>query len=149
LNIGRIQGGTTINSIASQAWLELDLRSEDDARLLELAGKVEEAVERHRARELRLELARIGERPAGGLPLDHPLVRAAGRALREAGERRVVFETGSTDASVPLHHGYPAVCVGLTRGGGAHTAEEYIEISPLRRGYKALVRLIEAAYELR
>jgi len=53
-----------------------------------------------------------------------------------------VLECGSTDASLPLSVGLPAVCVGLTSGGEAHTAQEFIAIEPLARGYEALLRLV-------
>jgi di/tripeptidase len=55
------------------------------------------------------------------------------------------LETGSTDASLPLSLGLPAICVGITRGGGAHSQAEFIEIEPIAAGYQALRGLIRRA----
>lgn len=148
LNIGRMGGGTGINVLAPRAWLEIDLRSESAEALAEAAAAVEGIVGRHiRAGEVKLELSSIGDRPGGELPAGHPLVLAARRALEEIG-LSPVLEIGSTDASVPLSQGLPAVCIGITRGGGAHTVEEYIELGPLQDGFQALLRLVLDATRL-
>jgi hypothetical protein len=55
---------------------------------------------------------------------------------------------GSTDANAPLSRGYPAVCIGLTHGGGAHTLAEYIYTAPIVKGLAQLQAVIEAAYRL-
>jgi di/tripeptidase len=86
----------------------------------------------------------IGDRPGGSLPEDHPLIVAACSALKSAGVRECRLEIGSTDANAPLSKGYPAICIGLTRGDGAHTPHEYIEISPIEKGYAALINLIRS-----
>jgi len=54
---------------------------------------------------------------------------------------------GSTDANVPLSQGLPAVCIGLTTGGGAHTAKEYINTPPLEKGLAQLVMLIKRSFQ--
>jgi len=135
LNVGVIAGGTSINTIANQASLELDLRSEGDAQDL--------CHDYHRD-EIKVKISMIGERPGGSLPDDHPLIKAACSALKSAGIRDCRLEVGSTDANAPLSKGYPAICIGLTRGDGAHTPHEYIEIPPLERGYTALTNLIRS-----
>jgi acetylornithine deacetylase/succinyl-diaminopimelate desuccinylase-like protein len=53
------------------------------------------------------------------------------------------LNVGSTDANIPLSRGYPAICMGLTTGGGAHTTSEYIDISPVGQGLGILVDLIQ------
>lgn len=146
-NIGCFHGGTTINSIARQAHFDLDTRSES----LEILDQTTEIIRKIVADFIRegisLKLSVIGERPGGGIAEDHPLVLSAIRALRSIGETTPFLEAGSTDASVPLSLGLPAICVGLTRGAGAHSMEEYIEIAPLMRGYEALLYLIQLAFE--
>jgi di/tripeptidase len=95
-----------------------------------------------------LELELIGSRPGGDLPVDHPLVLAASESYSAAGESDLLLEAGSTDASVPLNRGLPSVCVGLTKGGEAHTLDEYIELQPMPRGYEAVVGLIGRAFSI-
>jgi di/tripeptidase len=53
---------------------------------------------------------------------------------------------GSTDANVPLSRGFPAVCVGLTTGGGAHTMTEFINISPIAKGLALLVGIVRRVF---
>ncbi|MGD2252080.1 MAG: M20/M25/M40 family metallo-hydrolase [Anaerolineales bacterium] len=148
LNIGRIDGGTSINSIASTAYLELDLRSEDPETLDALVNHVTHLTGEYNETGVALQITSIGDRPGGGIPEDHPLVIAAKHAFESVDEADLILEAASTDASIPLSMGLPAVCIGLTRGGEAHSENEFIEIDPLRRGYPALVRLIHACFDL-
>jgi tripeptide aminopeptidase len=148
LNIGRIAGGTSVNSIADEAWFEIDLRSEseDTINLVEEALRTTCGGFSHPGCEVVIQ--QIGERPSGGIPADHPLVQTAKEALTQAGIGEHILESGSTDANFPLSLGYPCVCVGITNGGGAHSRDEYIELSLIPTGYGALRHLIEQAFNL-
>jgi len=147
LNIGLFHGGTTINSIASQAHFDLDLRSETEQALDTLTCRVTDILTSYERKEIRVKTQGIGERPGGELPIDHPLLGAAKQALEMAGETNILLEVGSTDANVPLSIGLPAICIGLTHGGGAHSMDEYIEIPPIARGYQSLIHLIHLAFQ--
>ena len=148
LNVGLISGGTSVNTIAAQASLELDLRSEGRQELQELVDQVEALVNQaNRAGEVQMRAEVIGERPAGGIPADHPLVNLAVMALQAQGIP-AYLNIGSTDANLPLGLGLPAVTIGLTRGGGAHTLGEFIEVSPLAQGLKQLFILVKEAFTL-
>jgi tripeptide aminopeptidase len=148
LNIGTIAGGTTINSIAREARMEIDLRSESADSLKSLKERVSATAMAFADREVAIQVETIGERPGGGIPEDHPLVQAARQALQDEGEPRISLEVGSTDASIPLSLGLPGICVGLTRGGEAHSLQEYVELEPLRRGYSSVVSLTRAALQI-
>lgn len=146
-NIGRIGGGTSINTIAEHASLELDLRSEQGAALQTLIGQVQGVVSRYqssawRHKGVNVTLEQIGDRPTGDIPASHPLVRAAERALLAAG---VAVESGdsmsSTDANIPLNRSVPAVCVGVTRGGNAHRLDEWISTLEITQGIQHLLLL--------
>jgi acetylornithine deacetylase/succinyl-diaminopimelate desuccinylase-like protein len=148
LNIGLMHGGRSVNSIADRAQLEMDLRSETEASLEALVDQVVRLTTHSGEDGLKLTLTLVGSRPAGGLAEDHPLVRAAAQALRRGSRRKAKLGAGSTDASVPLNQAYPAVCVGLTTGGEAHTLREFIDLPPMEGGYRSLLNLIEAAFYL-
>lgn len=148
LNIGLMHGGHSVNSIADEAHLEMDLRSETEASLETMVDQVVRLAARASADGVKLSLTPIGSRPAGGLAEDHPLVMAATQALRRGSRRKAKLGAGSTDASIPLNRGYPAVCVGLTTGGEAHTVREFIDLPPMEGGYRSLLYLIEAAFQL-
>ena len=144
-NIGVIEGGISVNSIAGRASLLLDLRSEDPAELARLSDSVRRIVETEGGEGVQTRMEFVGERPAGSIAASHPLARAAVRAAREAGVEDAVCDAASTDANVPLSLGIPAVCIGLTRGGNAHRPDEYIRKAPLRRGLELLLRLVLSA----
>jgi tripeptide aminopeptidase len=150
LNIGVIQGGFSVNTIAAEASMELDLRSEDGDILDELAQRARLCgMEFNRGGEdyVRVSSQRIGFRPAGEIPKKHPLVQLAVRCLEEVGVKPVLG-IGSTDANIPLSQGLPAICVGLTRGAGAHTTHEYIETHFLASGLQMLGGLIRGIYPI-
>ncbi|MCU0485128.1 MAG: M20/M25/M40 family metallo-hydrolase [Anaerolineales bacterium] len=149
LNVGVIAGGTTVNTIAAEAHLELDLRSEAVSALEGLAGQVEElvAASNQRTEGVTCDAEIIGLRPAGGIAADHPLVSLASGCLREQGISPVLG-IGSTDANIPLSQGLPAVCVGLTTGSGAHTLRETIQTAPLESGLRQLLALAQGALHL-
>ena len=141
LNVGKIAGGTSVNTIAAEAELELDLRSERWETLAAVAAQVEQLAIATRREGVEVEVTIIGERPAGELPAQHPLVRLAQACLQEEGLPSNL-NIGSTDANQPLSQGLPAVTIGLTTGSGAHTVHEYINIEPLAKGLEQLVRLV-------
>lgn len=143
LNVGMISGGTSINTIAPSAYLDLDLRSEDPETLSGLVARVEAMVAAFDRPEVRVKTQIIGQRPAGEIPAEHPLVRQAVEVLMGLGIT-ARLNIGSTDANIPLSRGLPAICIGLTNGGGAHTLREYIQTSPLGKGLEQLIRLVRA-----
>jgi acetylornithine deacetylase/succinyl-diaminopimelate desuccinylase-like protein len=88
----------------------------------------------------------IGQRPAGEIPAEHPLVKLAVNCMHEQGLSGVLT-AGSTDANIPLSRNIPAVVMGITTGGGAHTTHEYIDIDPVEKGMEAVVRFVEKVGE--
>jgi acetylornithine deacetylase/succinyl-diaminopimelate desuccinylase-like protein len=145
LNVGIIQGGTSVNTIAATASLELDLRSTEPAGLHAVVEQALNLVQAANRPEVQVSAEVIGQRPAGALPGDHPLVRLALEVLAGLDIARRV-NIGSTDANLPLSRGLPAICLGLTRGGGAHTLEEYIEKPPLAQGLMQLERVVRGMW---
>ncbi len=142
MNVGTIHGGTGVNVLASEARCELDLRSEDSATLEKLVHQIEDMLVHASRREVRITAEVIGERPAGEIPAKHPLVQLAVSCLQEQG-LPAALTSGSTDANVPLSRNIPAVVLGITTGGGAHTTEEYIDLEPVAKGLDSVVRFVE------
>ena len=146
LNVGRISGGTSVNTLAAEASLELDLRSESESVLRELIQRVESLAENSSRSGVWFEVQVIGQRPAGDLDRNHPLVQHARDCLSAQGiEPRLTL--GSTDANIPLSLGYPSIVLGLTCGGGAHTLNEYIETGPLDQGAQQLFSFVCGAWK--
>ncbi|HEX7549485.1 MAG TPA: M20/M25/M40 family metallo-hydrolase [Candidatus Methylomirabilis sp.] len=138
-NVGVIHGGTTVNTIAAEADMLVDMRSIDARSLATLEKRVLDIVERS-AREgdgqVKLEL--VGDRPAGAIPADHPVVQTC-LAVHQALGLTTFFEPGSTDHNVPLSMGLPGVCISITEGANEHRLDEYIETGPIPTGVKNIL----------
>ncbi|MBN1304210.1 MAG: M20/M25/M40 family metallo-hydrolase [Anaerolineales bacterium] len=137
MNVGKILGGVAINVLAPETSFELDLRSEDASVLSRLVVQVEQLTAMVEREQVAVEIERIGQRPAGAIPALNPLVRLAKRTLRRHGYKPCL-SIGSTDANIPLSLGYPAICLGVTRGNGAHTPKEFIYTDPVQTGMEQL-----------
>jgi len=127
--------------------LELDLRSEDPEALQNLVREVESLVAAADRPSVKFEAEIIGQRPAGSIPKNHPLVKLAAKTL-EAQGTRPHLNIGSTDANIPLSQGLPAICIGLTHGRGAHTIGEYIYTEPLHKGLAQLLELVRQTFQI-
>lgn len=143
MNVGTIGGGTGINVLAAEAKCELDLRSEDPATLSNLVHQVEDMLGRASREGVKINAEVIGERPAGEIPADNQLVQLALSCTQEQG-LEAILTAGSTDANIPLSEGIPAVVMGITTGGGAHTVNEFIDIKPIELGMNGVVRFVES-----
>ena len=147
LNVGVISGGTSVNTIAPWAQLQLDLRSEEFSTLENLVSQVDSVIRSARRPGIDVSCEQVGNRPAGFISPQHPLIQLARRCLESQG-LQPNLGIGSTDANIPLSRGLPAVCVGITTGGKAHTLDEYINIPPVGQGLHMLLALIREAYQV-
>ena len=146
MNVGTFGGGTGINVLASEAKFDLDLRSEDPASLSKLVHQVEELFRFADRDGVKVLAEIIGQRPAGEISAEHPIVKLAVNCMHEQGLSGVLT-AGSTDANIPLSRGIPAVVMGITTGGGAHTTHEYIDLDPIEKGMDSVVRFVERVGE--
>lgn len=142
-NIGIVNGGSSINTIAAEAECYIDLRSEDADALQHLESQVRAIGERLSTAEVRFNFQVVGDRPAGYIPVGHPIVKLAQNA-HEAIYMTSELDRGSTDANVLIERGIPTVCVGISYGGNAHRLDEYIETAPLEAGMWQLLLLATA-----
>jgi acetylornithine deacetylase/succinyl-diaminopimelate desuccinylase-like protein len=147
INIGRISGGVSINTIAPYAELQLDLRSESGRVLGILSRKVEDIVRFAERPEVEFECKLIGSRQFGEIDPAHPIVQLGIDALAAQGIEAILM-IGSTDANVPLSRGIPAICIGLTSGGAAHTEGEFMQTTHLSKGLAQLKTVVTRAFEV-
>jgi tripeptide aminopeptidase len=146
LNIGTLQGGTSINAIAAYASMEVDFRSESAVALEELVKQALRAANGLERPGVSVETTRIGWRPAGAIPASHPLVQLVASILRSL-DISPHLDIASTEANLPLSLGLPALTLGLTIGHHAHTLEETIQLSPLSKGLTALVHFVARVWK--
>ncbi len=141
LNVAAVSGGSTINSIATDAAIEVELRSMDPVVLEHLTEDVVRAMRGVERDGLRVRMETLGVRPAGGLPADHLIVRRT-RAVLASLSTPSASDASSTDANVPIAWGVPAVCIGISHGGDAHTPNEWLEREPIATGLAQLGLLV-------
>ncbi len=147
LNIGVISGGTTVNSIASNAFFDIDLRSASSQTLSFIETQVFTLANNFNQGDVHIRIEPIGKREAGEIPADYPLVQAARCVIEDLG-LVPKLEIGSTDANLPLSRGLPALCIGLSQGAKAHTMEEFIYTAPARNGLTQILQLLQVAWAL-
>jgi len=151
-NVGRIEGGTSINSIPEKAAMDVDLRSGADAELRRLDSFFRRAVKQAADEEnatrrpgdplLEPKVDLIGERPSGETPSDSPLVELALEATRILGvEPRL--DQSSTDSNLPISLGIPAITLGAGGTSGAsHTLAEWYDPTDRELGLKRALLVI-------
>ena len=140
--VGTISGGTSVNTIAPQARMLVDIRSEANAPLLATEKKVLAAVDEAVAEEnkrwgvdtLSASHQLVGDRPGGRTPADSVIVEAAARANSAFG-LNTVLSAASTDANVPMSLGIPAIIIGGGgTTGGFHALSEWIDLTDAWKG---------------
>ena len=141
-NVGTVRGGTSVNTIAQEASMLYEFRSDEREGLSHMQAEFEDVVEQFRQSGVNISLEMVGDRPCG-LDVDNSvLARRAAGAVREYYGFSPAFTSGSTDCNVPLSMGIPAICPGCMMGAGAHTRQEYVEIDSLLPGLKVAFSLI-------
>ena len=147
--IGTIKGGTSVNTIAASCQVDVDMRSLDDGNLAALEAMIfkcfEEGVAEENAiwgvtdpaKQVRLEVTMIGDRPGGQRPHDCPVLQTSRAAMDCLGLELKRYTCSSTDANKPVSLGIPATCLS---GGGAmyrtHTVDEYYDAIHIEEGPK-------------
>ena len=153
-NVGRVGGGTSINAIPGDAWMEVDLRSSDAQALRALEVRfrqaVQDAADQENARwgssALTVALDVVGVRPPGRSSLNSPIVQAA-VSVQKALNFPVSFAEGSTDSNLPLSLGIPALTIDTGGSGtGVHTEQESFDTTDAWKGtQRALLLTIALA----
>jgi di/tripeptidase len=152
-NVGRIGGGTSVNAIAFDAWMEVDMRSSDPMALAALDGRFQKAMDAAVTEEnsrwgkagvITVTKELVGDRPAGVISEGAPIVQTAlavGRILN----LHIGLGEGSTDANIPISMKIPAITIG---GGGlgtdAHALTESFDITDAWKGTQNAVLLTVA-----
>lgn len=130
-NIGGISGGRSVNTIAQDAELVLDMRSEEGAVLADLERQVRGLVAAiGGAASMRAEITVVGDRPGGRLADGHWLARVADAAAARVG-MTLRWKSASTDGNIPLSHGAPALTLGVAKGDNLHSVEEFLDLAPI------------------
>lgn len=150
-NVGTIEGGTSVNTIAQSAKMLYEYRSDDVDCLEYMKTAFEEKLAAARAEgKAEFDVKVVGIRPCG-LDVDEQVFSAMKRLVESTIEKHTgstaKYHSGSTDCNVPRSLGIPALCPGVYQGGGAHTREEYVNIASIRTGLKLAADMILHYFE--
>jgi acetylornithine deacetylase/succinyl-diaminopimelate desuccinylase-like protein len=153
LNVGTIEGGTSVNAIPERVAARFDARSTEAEQLVRLEVELHRAVEdavieanKNIKKELglRFTIDVIGDRPAGSLP-EHAVLFENLRAVDRHLGIRTEPRTASTDANIPLSLGVPAISLGAGGdGGGIHTRGEWYDARGRKLGLRRILLLLLA-----
>ncbi|GAA4401500.1 M20/M25/M40 family metallo-hydrolase [Nibrella viscosa] len=154
-NVGRIGGGTSVNSIPFESWMEVDMRSEIPENLVLIDSLLKQSVQQSLAEHnqmrrsgpaLTVEYTRIGERPSGELPETLPLIQRSMAAVAYFGVTPKIGR-GSTNSNIPISKGIPAVTIGQggTTGGNHALNEWWYDNQAYKAIQAALLTLVAEA----
>jgi tripeptide aminopeptidase len=142
-NVGRVGGGTSVNSIPFEGWMEVDMRSSDPASLAAVDANFQKAVDAAVVEEnqrwgkpgtITVVKELVGDRPAGSTPENAPIVRAGLAAATVLGFSSNLGE-GSTDSNIPMSMNVPAITIGGGgRGREAHALTESFDTTDAWQG---------------
>jgi tripeptide aminopeptidase len=147
INVGIIEGGSSVNSIPAQARAKVDIRSESNEKMDELVDALTSAIERaleienQRATggKVAVKIREIGSRPAAKLAEQSPILSYL-RAVDSHLGIRSHLDCASTDANIPMSLGIPAISIGAGgQGGGAHTVQEWFKPEGRDLGLKRIL----------
>lgn len=157
-SVGEVSGGTSVNAIAQEATMSVDLRSNDQQALDELEEEFFQIVKRAAEEEnkrweddrLIVEIERFGNRPPGSQDPDSTIVQTARGAVESIGGNAQLCDPSSTDANYPISIGVPAITIGLGgEFGSAHTLEEWHDPAEghlgVQKSYMTILGLAGAA----
>ncbi len=154
--VGTLKGGTSVNAIAADAELGLDMRSNDagelakiEKQILQLARDAADDENRRWGKTdekemIKVEFKLVGDRPAGTGALDSPMLDVARQAVVTVGGEVKAVTSASTDANQAISLGIPALTLGGGgEGGGAHgPGEWYSPINAWRGPQNQLLTLL-------
>ncbi len=144
-NVGTISGGTSVNTIAQQAEMLFEFRSDDRNGLKIMEEQFNAVLEGAKNRGIDISCEIVGERPCSG-EIDKEkmdeLVARMTETMKKFSDLPINYRAGSTDCNIPSSVGIPSVCIGGYHGGGAHTREEYIDITSVETGSKIVADAI-------
>lgn len=144
-NVGRIEGGTTVNSIAQEASMLYEFRSESLECLQEMEEFFQFVMATYRRMGIELEAERVGLRPCA-LGVDEKKLKKLTQKNKQIVEtvtgKPCEVDASSTDANIALSMGIPANTIGTIRGQGAHTREEWIDLASVEEGFAITMAVI-------
>ncbi|MBQ6826315.1 MAG: M20/M25/M40 family metallo-hydrolase [Clostridia bacterium] len=149
-NVGTITGGTSVNTIAQNAKLLCEYRSDNRECLDIMKAKFEEIFENARSEKVQVNVKMVGDRPCSFI--DDSKIEALEKItvpiIEDVIGDKVSFGSSSTDCNIPLSLGVPALCVGVNMHEKTHTREEWVHKESIVLGLEIAIKLGKALTEV-
>lgn len=150
-NVGIVEGGTSINTIAQSAKILYEYRSDSAECLEKIQAFFEETIQKAKEdNKAKITVKTIGVRPCGGKVDEKRLAEMTNKAVtvcQKYSGLTCTPHSGSTDCNVPMSLGIPAIAFGCYQGSGAHTREEKVKICSLPIGFEIAKEMILEYFE--
>lgn len=145
-NVGEISGGTSVNTIAQNAKMLCEYRSDDLECLKIMEEKFKAIFENASTEKVKVKVTKVGDRPCSDTEYSkiEPLIKVVQPIIEEVSGEKARFMKSSTDCNIPLSLGIPSICIGTCEGFGMHTREEWVDKKSILKGLKLAIKLGEA-----
>ncbi len=142
-NVGTISGGTSVNTIAQNAKMLCEYRSDDKECLEIMQHKFESIFEFARSEKVKVNVKKVGDRPCSNIESEkiEALKDIVVPIIEDVIGEKVSFNSSSTDCNIPLSLGVPALCVGVNMHKGIHTREEWVDKASISLGLEVAIKL--------
>ena len=141
-NVGTIEGGTSVNTIAQNAKMLCEYRSDDAECMDRMQKEFARIFEEARSEKVQVGVTLVGDRPCGNIDRKktEDMKQTVLPIIEDVIKEPVTFCGSSTDCNIPLSLGIAAICIGVRSGGGDHTREEWVEKASLVPGLEIGIR---------
>ena len=143
-NVGDISGGTSVNTIAQNAKMLCEYRSDDLELLAFMQNEFARIFKEANKEGVEVLVKKIGDRPCAAEidPVAFEALRSACvAAIKDTVSGELTYRSASTDCNIPLSLGIPAICIGVYVGGGSHTREEWVEKASMIPGLEIAIKV--------
>ena len=143
-NVGTIEGGTSVNTIAQSAKMLCEYRSDNAECIDIMQEKFQQIFQNANSDKANVKVTMVGDRPCarGVNERDlQALIDTCAAVVEEVDGQAPRFASSSTDCNIPLSLGIPSVCIGVYKGGGMHTREEWIEKKSILPGLEIAIKV--------
>lgn len=145
-NVGTIEGGTSVNTIAQNAKMLCEYRSDNKDCIAYMQEQFERIFEEARSETVQVNVKKVGDRPCMNIDMEEieKLKRIALPIIEDVIGEPVKCKSSSTDCNIPLSMGIPALCIGTNIHVGTHTREEWLDKASMTPGLEIGIRIAMA-----
>ena len=148
-NVGMISGGTSVNTIAQEASILYEYRSDNHNCMKRMQEMFERVIDAYRAMGIEVDVEKIGDRPCAhsvNYDKQKALTEKASKVIQDILKMEPYCCSGSTDCNIPMSLGIPSICIAACHGNAWHTRNEVLELSSLFPGSRMVLGFLDSYF---